>query len=74
MAPFGGKDQQCGKKRGYLSRAIAKRHMKQTQRMPGRRWEKMNIYQCPYCGLWHVGHALRRKPGDENNCTPTHAD
>jgi rubrerythrin len=43
----------CTKKR-FLSRAIAKQHMKKLNKSAkGLYAELTNVYQCPECGYWH---------------------
>lgn len=46
----------CGHKRGFWSRKIAKRAAKMTQKMSGQRKERMTVYVCPHCGMYHVAH------------------
>ncbi len=48
---------QCVGKRGYRTKANAKRMLRRSQALHGR--DRLRVYRCPHCDLWHVGH----KPG-----------
>jgi hypothetical protein len=56
-------DGECGSKQGYLSKPEAKRV---ARLMSARHRERFHLYDCPRCGLFHVGHvvpAFFRAPG-----------
>ncbi len=56
---YGGRERQCAGKVPHFTRALAKAVAKKTKRHPGQRAARMKVYQCPWCGLWHVAHATR---------------
>lgn len=43
---------QCAGKRGYASKAIAKRYARRGEWRFGR----LSTYRCPHCHLFHLGH------------------
>ncbi len=46
------KAEQCVGKRGYGSKAKAKRHARRAEGTIGR----LHAYRCPHCDLFHLGH------------------
>lgn len=52
----------CGNKHRYPSRGAALHEMWRLIRR-GTHPSGINVYKCPVCGGWHVGHkARKRKP------------
>ena len=49
---------QCRDKRGFDSKAEAKRSVKTMEQRIGFR---MTVYRCSHCGLWHAGKDYRRR-------------
>ena len=43
---------QCAGKRGYGTKAKAKRSARRAERIIGR----LSAYRCPHCDLFHLGH------------------
>lgn len=43
---------QCAGKRGYSSKAKAKRSGRRSEWLLGR----LSAYRCPHCNLFHLGH------------------
>lgn len=50
------KQRMCGRKVGHPNRDAARTARFAFQRAYG---ERLEIYQCPYCRLWHLGHSYR---------------
>lgn len=48
----------CGKK-SYLDRAYAVQVLKKEKRRMGK--NRLHVYRCPQCGLWHLGKMSERK-------------
>lgn len=50
---------QCGGKIQYVRKGDAKRALRRTQttRPDPQGTRPLNIYRCPHCGFFHVGHA-----------------
>lgn len=48
----------CGRKRRYETRFDAKRAAERSSRRKDA--PKIFVYECPYCGGWHLTH---RRPG-----------
>lgn len=48
---------QCEGKRWFTHKRYAKDHARQAERSVGR----MQVYRCPHCDLWHVGHKVPSK-------------
>jgi hypothetical protein len=50
-------DEQCTGKKGYGSKAIAKRVLRRAPKMDDR-WirSELDVYRCPHCRLFHIGH------------------
>jgi hypothetical protein len=51
------RSRQCGRKVGYATEAIAVRAMDKNH---GYNNADFNVYECPHCFMWHVGHVSRR--------------
>ncbi len=51
----------CARKHGYLRYEQAKRAMKNTRRRkePAKIGAILEVYHCPYCSHYHVGHRVR---------------
>ena len=47
----------CQRKKSYFTKKHAMNDMRKIHEREGR--EDMNVYECPHCFCWHVGH----KPG-----------
>ena len=53
----------CGNKRKYKSKEEAygiKNRMRRQEKMKGVAI-RVNVYKCPHCGYFHMGHAPQRK-------------
>ena len=55
-------DTQCAGKRGFTGKQDAKRSVKCMERAIGQR---MTVYRCAHCGLWHAGKDFRRRKAVE---------
>lgn len=53
--PLRTKGRMCAGKRRHPTRGKALAHMRQLVRR-GAASERLNVYECPHCGGWHVGH------------------
>jgi hypothetical protein len=51
------KELQCTGKRWYSDKHEAKKAAKKSEQRFGR----MDVYRCPHCDLWHIGHEPKRK-------------
>lgn len=47
---------QCKKKKGYATKAQSINAM---DRNHGYNNPAFNVYECPHCFMWHVGHKLK---------------
>lgn len=58
------KEKQCDRKKSYPRRREAVRAM---DRLHGYNNPAFNVYHCPHCFTWHVGHKIREElPENEN--------
>lgn len=55
MSENGKQEKQCGNKIKYWTRGNAKLDCK---RMGKKKGEKFQVYKCPFCEHFHIGHKL----------------
>lgn len=56
----------CWRKRKHVSHGIAQAALRSLRRTEdAREVDTLNVYQCRFCGSWHVGHTRSRQ--DDNN-------
>ena len=50
-------EKQCEGKICHFTRVLAKKQKRQMQVKKGGKWD---VYKCPHCGFWHIGHMPKR--------------
>lgn len=63
-------ERQCVGKAKYPDKARAKKALKRSRSLVGRRDDIMP-YRCPHCSSWHLGHKWGRNPKNESTPAAT---